>query len=47
MLALADRLGPAIPELEVRRPSLEDVYLAMLAEVDRAAPSPTEEAMQP
>ena len=47
VLALADRLGPAIPELEVRRPSLEDVYLAMLAEVAVPAPSPTEEAMLP
>ncbi len=47
VLALAGRLGPAIPELEVRRPSLEDVYLAMLAEVEPSAPSPAEEAVLP
>jgi ABC-2 type transport system ATP-binding protein len=32
VLALAARLGSTVPDLEVRRPSLEDVYLAMIAE---------------
>ena len=37
--ALAGRLGPEVPGLEVRRPSLEDVYLALIGETD-AAPVP-------
>ena len=31
----------AVPELEVRRPSLEDVYLAMIAEARPARRSPS------
>jgi ABC-2 type transport system ATP-binding protein len=34
--ALAGRLGPEVPGLEVRRPSLEDVYLALIGETDTA-----------
>ncbi len=36
VLALAARLGPSVPELEVRRPRLEDVYLSMIAEAQPA-----------
>ncbi len=36
VLALAGRLGQ-VPELEVRRPSLEDVYLSMIADAGLAA----------
>jgi ABC-2 type transport system ATP-binding protein len=35
VVALAARIGPVVPDLEVRRPSLEDVYLTMIAEVER------------
>jgi ABC-2 type transport system ATP-binding protein len=45
VLGLAARLGPSIPELEVRRPSLEDVYLAMLGEVTPPAAPSTEPAV--
>ena len=37
VLALAARLGPSVPDLEVRRPRLEDVYLAMIDEAQAAA----------
>jgi ABC-2 type transport system ATP-binding protein len=34
VLSLAARLGPSVPDLEVRRPSLEDIYLSMIAAVE-------------
>jgi ABC-2 type transport system ATP-binding protein len=38
VLSLASRFAGAVPDLEVRRPSLEDVYLAMI-EASPSAPS--------
>jgi ABC-2 type transport system ATP-binding protein len=32
LLELAKKFGGEIPELEVRRPSLEDIYLRMIEE---------------
>jgi ABC-2 type transport system ATP-binding protein len=42
VLSLAERFGGPVPGLEVRRPSLEDVYLAMIAEAQPAATDPEE-----
>ena len=39
VVALAARLGPVVPDLEVRRPSLEDVYLAMISEAGAQPPA--------
>jgi ABC-2 type transport system ATP-binding protein len=37
VLALAARIGPTVPDLEVRRPSLEDIYLSMIDEAEQSA----------
>ena len=39
VLRLANRFPRGVPDLEVRRPRLEDIYLAMIAE---AQPSPSD-----
>src|SRR4051812_5546065 len=41
VLSLSEQFGGAVPELEVRRPSLEDVYLAMIGPVEVDSESAT------
>jgi ABC-2 type transport system ATP-binding protein len=40
--ALAARLGGAPPELEIVRPSLEDIYLGLVAEAEASVDGPTD-----
>lgn len=45
--SLAHRLGGEVPDLEVRRPTLEEVYLALIGETDAAGVAATAGAAPP